>query len=105
MILLVCNQGGIYMLVKGYNYQIDSSLLVTKLYDGTIKPICIFAKTQKDLKTYIKVLKEHGDTGTLKVQERFVRHQHIPEDGTYEHFCELQLKEMERILKENERNL
>lgn len=87
------------MMFKGYNYRIDSSLLVTKLYDGTIKQICIFAKTQKDLKQYIKVLKDHGDTGTMKVQERFVHHHYAPDHSTYEYLCKAQLEEMERILK------
>ena len=93
------------MLIKGYNYQIDSSLLVTKLYDGTVKQVAIFSKTQKDLKPYIEVLKKYGDTGTLKVQKRFVHHHYTSENGTYEHLCELQLKEMEKILEKNNRNL
>ena len=81
----------------GYNYRIDSSLLIDKIGDWK-QQICIFAKNKKDLKPYIKLLKEHGDKGTLKVQVRIKHEQFLPMCSDYKELYQLQLVEITNFL-------
>ncbi len=54
---------------KGFYYWLDSSLLIERNGDE-IKLIDIFAKNQKDLKQFLKILKNNNDKGTLKITNR-----------------------------------
>jgi hypothetical protein len=54
---------------KGFNYEIDSSLLKTEV-DGEIRPVYIFARNQKELQVFLKTLKANHDKGTLKILKR-----------------------------------
>jgi hypothetical protein len=57
---------------KGFNYEIDSSLLKMEV-NGELKPVCIFAKNQKELQVFLKTLKSNHDKGSLKVLKRLPR--------------------------------
>ena len=84
---------------KGFNYEIDSSLLKMEV-DGKVKPVCIFARNQKELQVFLKTLKANHDKGTLKVLNRVSGEVH----SQYESWTDLYFDELmylTKFIKEN----